>query len=175
MPYNMAIKFKVRGITFTADTPEEVAQTLALLEKRESEKHQARIQAMLKEGQTKELHEYLKEGPESPWTPELFLTFIDRLGKAQREALALLVSFGHVSDEELRACIKVSGNQALGGVLSGVSKQAAALGIEARHVFNFENFRNADRRRSTYTVAPGFRDMAGRVNWPNPEQYPYSK
>jgi hypothetical protein len=171
----MAIKFKFGGINFTADTPDEVAQTLALLEKRESEKHQARIQAMLKEGQTKELHEYLKEGPASPWTPELFVSFIDRLGKVQREALALLVLFNHVSDEELRACIKVTGNQALGGILSGISKQAAALGIEARHVFSFENFRNADRRRSTYTVSPGFRDLAGRMNWPNPEQYPYKK
>ncbi len=169
----MAIKFKFGGITFTADTPDEVAQTLASLRKQEADKHQARIQAMLKEGQTKELHEYLKEGQASPWTPELFMSFIDRLGKTQREALGLLVSFNHVSDEELRACIKVTGNQALGGILSGISKQAAALGIEARQVFSFENFRNADRRRSTYTVARGFRDIAARQNWPNPEQYPY--
>lgn len=171
----MSIKFKFGGITFTADTPDEAAQTLAHLRKQEAEKHQARIQAMLKEGQTTELHEYLKEGPASPWTPELFVSFIDRLGKVQREALGLLVSSGHVSDQELRACIKVTGNQALGGMLSGISKQAAALGIEARHVFSFENFRNADRRRSTYTVAPGFREIAGRMNWPNPEQFPYKK
>src|ERR1700733_10984011 len=124
----MAIKFKYGGVAFTADTPEEAAQTMTLLKERDAQdtqqKRQARIQLMLKEGRTEELHQHLVEGPGTPWTPELFLSFIDRLGKTQQDALALLVSFRHVTDAELRASINVSGNQALAGVLSGISKQA---------------------------------------------------
>lgn len=172
----MQIKFKYRGIPFTFDTPEAAAKTLALLEAQDAEaarqKHQARIQSMLNQGQTEELHQYLREGPETPWTPETFTSFIDRLGKAQRQALALLVNFHHVTDDEFRACLKVSGNQALAGVLSGISKQAAALNISARDIFSFENFRNAGKRRSTYTASDKFLQIASQMNWPGPEFLP---
>jgi hypothetical protein len=174
----MSIRFKYGGVHFTADTPEEAAKTMALLKERDEEtarqRRQARIQEMLKEGRTDELQEILKEGPGAPWTPELFFSFIDRLGKTQREALALLVSFRHVTDEEFRASIKVSGNQALAGVLSGISKQAAALGIHARDVFSFENLRNAGKRRSNYKIAPKFFEIAEKANWPGPEDFPHT-
>jgi hypothetical protein len=172
----MAIRFKYGGISFVADTPQEAAQTMALLKERDAEtarqNRQERIQAMVKEGRMEELHDHLTEGPGTPWTQDIFLSFIDRLGKAQRYALALLVSFRHVTDEELRACINVTGNQALAGALSGISKQAAALGIDARDIFSFENLRNAGKRRSNYKVAPKFAEIASRMNWPGPELLP---
>jgi hypothetical protein len=71
-----------------------------------------------------------------------------------------------VTDEELRRALNVSGNQALAGVLSGISKQAAALNIPARAIFGFENLRNAGKRRSTYTVADKFLQIATDMNWP---------
>lgn len=169
MPCEMAIKFKYGGIAFTADTPEEAARTMALLKEQAAAERQARIQAMLKDGRMEELHQHLLEGPGTPWTPNVFLGFIDRIGKTQQEVLKLLVSFRHVTDEELRACIKVPGNQALAGVLSGISKQAAALGIPARDIFSFENLRNAGKRRSTYKVAPKFAEIASQMNWPGPD------
>jgi hypothetical protein len=173
----MAIKFKYAGVSFTADTPEEAARTMALLSEQNAEaarqKQQARIQAMLKEGRTEEVHDHLTEGPGTPWTPQLFLGFIDHIGKTQRDLLALLVSSRHVTDEELRACIKVPGNQALAGVLSGISKQAAALGINARDIFSFENLRNAGKRRSNYRVANKFAEIASQMNWPGPHQFPH--
>jgi hypothetical protein len=173
----MAIRFKYGGVHFTADTPEEAAQTMALLKERDAEaakqKRQARIQAMLKENRMEEMHDYLTEGTGTQWTPELFVSLIDRLGKTQLDALALLVSFRHVTDEELRASINVSGNQALAGVLSGISKQAAALGIHARDIFTFENLRNAGKRRSNYKVTSKFAEIASQQNWPGPHQFPH--
>jgi len=175
----MAIRFKYAGISFVADTPQEAAQTMALLKERDAEaarqKQQARIEGMLKDGRMEELHDHLIEGPGTPWTPELFLSFIDRLGKTQRDLLALLVSFRHVTDEELRACIKVSGNQALAGALSGISKQAAALGISARDIFSFENLRNAGKRRSNYKIANKFAEIASQMNWPGPHEFPNNR
>jgi hypothetical protein len=173
----MAIRFKYGGVLFTADTPEEAAKTMALLRERDADtarqKRQDRIQAMLKEGRMEEVHEYLTEGTGTTWTPELFVSFLDRLGKTQKDALALLVSFRHVTDDEMRASLKVSGNQALAGVLSGISKQAAALGISARDIFSFENLRNAGKRRSNYKVANKFFEVATQMNWPGPPQFPH--
>lgn len=169
----MPIRFKYAGVSFTADTPEEAARTMALLNEQSRQRQQARIQSMLKEGRTEEVHDYLVEGPDDPWTAELFLAFIDRIGKTQQDVLALLVSCRHATDEELRACIKVPGNQALAGVLSGISKQAAALGIHARDIFSFENFRSAGKRHSNYKVANKFAEIAAKMNWPGPHQFPH--
>jgi hypothetical protein len=173
----MPIRFKYGGVSFTADTPEEAARTMALLSEQDAkaarQKQQARIQAALKDGRTEEAHEQLREGPGTPWTAQLFLAFLDRIGKTQRDVLALLVYFRHATDAELRACIKVPNNQALAGVLSGISKQAAALGIHARDIFSFENLRNAGKRRSNYKVANKFAEIAAKMNWPGPNQFPH--
>ena len=175
--WRLAIKFKYGGVLFTADTPEEAAQTMALLRERDEksarQEREARIQAMLKEGRMEEVHEFLTKGT-GTWTPKLFFEFIDRLGKTQREVLSLLVSFRHATDEELRACVNVPNNQALAGVLSGISKQAATLDIDARDIFSFENLRNAGKRRSNYKVANKFAEIAARVNWPGPQLPPRS-
>src|ERR1700678_2807219 len=174
----MPIRFKYGGVSFTADTPEEAARTMVLLTQKDAKaarkKQQARIQAMLKDGRTEEAHEHLREGPGTPWTQELFVAFIDRIGKTQQDVLALLVSFRHATDDELRACTHVPNNQALAGVLSGISKQAAALGIHARDIFSFENLRNAGKRRSNYKVANKFAEIAAKMNWPGPHQFPHT-
>lgn len=169
----MSIRFKYGGVSFTADTPQEAAQTLALFKERDAEAAQKRVWAKFG-GEMEQLRAFVAEEAETPWTPEVFLSFIDRLGDRQQAALALLVTRRHVTDEELRKALKVSGNQALAGVLSGISKQAAALNIPARFIFSFENLRNAGKRRSTYTVADKFWEIASNMNWPGP-QFPSEK
>jgi hypothetical protein len=174
----MPIRFKYGGVSFTADTPEEAAQTMSLLKERDVEvsrqRSRARIQAQLG-GPMEQVKAFISEEAANPWTPELFQSFIDRLGRPQRDALALLVTFRHVTDEELRASVDVPGNQALAGVLSGISKRAAALNIDARDVFSFENLRNGGKRRSTYAVSEKFHDIATRNNWPGPHQFPHEE
>lgn len=103
---------------------------------------------------------------QTPWTPDIFISFVDRLGGTQKAVLADLVSRHRATDEELRKVANVPDNQALAGVLSGISKQAAALDIPARAIFCFENFRNAGKRRSTYTVSDKFARIAADMNWP---------
>jgi hypothetical protein len=179
MGCEMAIRFKYGGISFTADTPQEVAQTMALLKAQDAEVSRQRLQTRLLQqvgGPMGQLRAFIAAEAETPWTPEVFHSFIDRLGEPQQAALALLVTFRHVTDEELRRCLDVSGNQALAGVLSGISKQAAALGIPARTIFGFENLRNAGKRRSTYTIAEKFLQIATEMNWPGPEfKFPSEK
>lgn len=100
------------------------------------------------------------------WTSERFSALIYRLGKAQKQVLALLLTKRSLRDDELRKSLKVPNNQALAGVLSGISKQAIALFIPPRAIFNFENFRNGGRRRSDYLASDEFRKIAAELNWP---------
>jgi hypothetical protein len=167
----MAIKFKHGGVLFTADTPEEAAQTRALLKKQDEESARGRATSRVLSGfggPMGQLRDFIAEQAETLWTPEVFISFIERLGAPQHAALSLLVTHHHVTDEELRKALKVSGNQALAGILSGISKQAATLNIPARSIFSFENLRNAGKRRSTYTVADKFLQIATDMNWPFP-------
>jgi hypothetical protein len=167
----MAEKFSwaKNGETFTAPTAKGLMQLRALLN--EENKKAARERVMSKmEGVHGEFEAHIAELAETPWTSEVFWNFIERLGNPQKAALFLLVTRRRVTDEELRKHLKVSNNQALAGVLSGVSKQAAALDIPARSIFEFENLRTAGKRRSIYTVAEKFLRIATDSNWPLPSE-----
>lgn len=173
MGREMAIRFKHAGELFIADTPEEAMQMRTLLKKQDAEAAKRRVWAKYG-GKMEQVRAFVSEEAETPWTPEVFLSFMDRLGDPQRAVLALLVTRHHVTDEELRKAVNVSGNQALAGVLSGISKQAAALNIPARDIFSFENLRNAGKRRSTYTAAEKFVEIASSMIFPGP-QFPSKK
>lgn len=178
----MAISFKYGGATFTVETAQEAADTLSLLKQREMEvqerrekrerheQYEAFMQRKMSQGAEylKEAQELISSYDESKfvWTADRFRAFIDRLGKPQKLALGLLVTKRSVTDEDLRKALDVSGNQALAGVLSGISKQAIALFIPPRAIFNFENFRAGGKRRSEYLVQDEFRKIAADLNWP---------
>jgi hypothetical protein len=163
----MAIKFEYRGVIFTADTAQEAAEMMAILEKKEAEavigQMQSRVQSYM---QTYERAFGALREENFVWTPDYFDALINRIGETQKLALALLVTKKSLADEELRSALKVSGNQALAGVLSGISKQAIALNIPARAIFDFENIRVGGKRRSDYIVSREFQDIAARMSWP---------
>jgi len=102
----------------------------------------------------------------SPWTREGFWKFIDSLGSPQKRIVALLVEHRHMRDEELREAVKVSTNLELGGILSGISKQAAAHNVPARAVFTIQNESKGGEMTKTYAVALEFLRLATEMNWP---------
>ena len=67
--------------------------------------------------------------------------------------LALLVQQTRATDSQLREAVGVSTNQQLAGVLSGVSKQAAAFDLPARAVFTIENESKSGETTKTYVVS----------------------
>lgn len=101
----------------------------------------------------------------SVWTRQLFWKFIESLGDAQIRILSLLVKKQKVSDAELRKALKLDSNQALAGVLSGISKQAGALNIAARSVYVVEDERKEGELTKTYGVAQDFLQTAVEMNW----------
>jgi hypothetical protein len=168
----MAIKFEHDGVPYTVDTPKEAAELRALFKIQDTEATRNRGWHRLnaKYGtHALKMMDAIEQELETPWTHEVFLTFIARLGKPQKSALALLVTHKRLTDVELRESLNATNNQALAGVLSGISKQAAALNIDARDIFTFENLRNGGKRRSTYAISDKFSEIASRMNWPGPE------
>ena len=102
----------------------------------------------------------------SAWTHDAFWKFIEALGVVQKRILALLVEKGRMTDHDLRKALKIEGNLELGGILSGVSKQASSHGIPARAVFTIENESKGGETIKTYVVATGFLHIATEMNWP---------
>ena len=164
----MAIKFKHRGVAFTADTPEEAAKFLTLIKQQDEDEARRRWwnRDAISQGGVAGIQAFIEQEIANDWTPELFFQFIESIGRRQQKVLSYLKERRQVTDEELRQELGVSSNQALAGILSGISKQAAALGIPARAVFSFENFRTDGKRRSTYWVSEKFLRIATDSSWP---------
>jgi hypothetical protein len=102
----------------------------------------------------------------SAWTRESFWKFIENLGESQTRVLALLKRNHKVTDETLRKTLKLDSNQALAGVLSGISKQAGILNIPARAVYTVEDERKGGELSKTYVAANDFLRIANEMNWP---------
>jgi hypothetical protein len=92
------------------------------------------------------------EPAEFAWTPEICWRFYKRLGEPQQKLLHILVEQDYVSDEFLREQLGITTNQQLAGLLSGISKQALAIGIPPRKIFKIESIRRVGSRQSLYFV-----------------------
>jgi hypothetical protein len=99
------------------------------------------------------------------WNNRLFWKFVDSLGERQKEVLQVLRSTSKISDADLRKALGVQSNQQLAGILSGISKQAAALDIPARSVYKIENEFKSGETQKFYKIAGEFRWIATRNNW----------
>lgn len=103
----------------------------------------------------------------TPWTGELFWKFMNSLGDSQKRVLSGLVLKRSLSDKELRELLKLDDNKQLAGVLSGVSKQAAAHNVPARAVYKIENESNSGEIAKTYAVSLDFLRIANEMSWPD--------
>lgn len=105
-----------------------------------------------------------------PWTEAILDTFLHRLGPDQKAILRILVTQTRVTADELRAALKVDNNQALAGIISGISKQASAMGIWARDVFGIENSRRGGVLNKSFFINEDFQKIAKSANWPAPPE-----
>ena len=100
------------------------------------------------------------------WDRENFWKFVDALGDTQRQLVGLLVQKRKMTDDEMRKAAKVSSNLELGGILSGISKQAGAQNIPARAVYTIENEPQGGETKKSYVIAVDFLKIALEMNWP---------
>lgn len=105
-----------------------------------------------------------------PWSSRDFANFTERIQLQQRKLLAKLLEYGPttwLSSEKLRTLLGISGNQALAGTLSGITKVAMALDIAPERVYlQTTRFKHAKPERY-YRVASGFLRAAAERAWPS--------
>jgi hypothetical protein len=109
----------------------------------------------------------VKKQETTPWTGDLFWKFIGSLGDTQRRVLSQLTCKRSLRDEELRRFLHLDNNKQLAGVMSGISKQAAACTVPARAVYKIENESKSGEVTKTYVVSLDFLQIANEMNWPD--------
>jgi hypothetical protein len=104
-----------------------------------------------------------------PWSSRDFIDFTERIKLQQRKLLAKLLEYGPttwLSSEKLRTLLGVSGNQALAGILSGITKVAMALDIAPERIYlQTTRFKHGKPERY-YRCASGFLRVATQNGWP---------
>jgi hypothetical protein len=151
----VAIKFIHRGKKWEADTPEEAVRLRRELE--------AWDEADAEEGVGMSAQEVRAE---SVWTPDTFWNFVNDIGSHQKKAvIALLESKGYLGAADLAKKIGME-EGALGGVLSGLSKQLKQLELKPYDLYRVHtDWTNGERKR-LFFLQRAFRLAAEEVGWP---------
>jgi hypothetical protein len=105
-----------------------------------------------------------------PWTPNDFTEFTERIQRRQRNLLASLLEYGSttwLSAEKLCELLSIRGNQALAGVLSGITKVALSLDIAPERVYLQTTRFKEGKPYRLYRVASGFLRAAAEHEWPS--------
>jgi hypothetical protein len=111
--------------------------------------------------------------PDNPlvqeWHPDEFLEFVNRIQITQRRLLAALLETKGQSlkDFELRMRLTLSSNQALAGVLSGITKVAKLLDIDPKRIYIQHTTYSQGLPERRYWVSSAFQKAAADADWPS--------
>jgi hypothetical protein len=105
----------------------------------------------------------------APWRMDEFTDFVDRIQYAQRHLLHILLKAEcqPVKDTQLCKELGISANQALAGILSGVTKVAKALELEPSRIYYQRTEYNQGSPERRYYITPAFMKAAADAGWPS--------
>ncbi len=151
----LSIRFIHRGKKWEADTPEEAVHLRRALEDCDEEDAEQGIGASPQEVRA-----------DSVWTPDTFWNFVNSIGYQQKKAVvALLQKRGSLEAPALAEGIGVE-EAALGGVLSGLSKQLKQLELRPYDLYRVHTDWSNGQRRRLFFLQYAFRLAAEEVGWP---------
>lgn len=160
----MAIEFEHRGRKWKADTPEE-----AIRLRRELEQIDAEEQQFGELDLSGEYDEQLRI--ETVWTPDIFWTFIENIGRQQIEAVKALVENPRgITSGQLAERLKLPNEMALAGVLSGLSKQLKKLNLKPAHLYSVNTRWKGNTKEREFVTHRAFDLAAEEVGWPEAEK-----
>jgi len=162
--YKRMIKFRYRGIEVECSTEAEAKSMLANLAERD-EKQRLKNRSLLEKA-IASVAGTAKPKPR-PWSSDLFWKFVGSLGDPQKLVLSALINKRSLTDKELRHLLNLDNNKQLAGIMSGISKQAAAHGMPARAVYKIENESNSGEVTKTYVTSLDFLRISNEMNWPD--------
>lgn len=149
----LAIRFIHRGKKWEADTPDEAVRLRKNLEEHDAQEPGAGV---LAEQQMR---------AESVWTPDTLWNFIQSIKPQQKEAVVALMNHPMIWAPDLAEAIGVH-ESALGGVLSGLSKQLKHLALRPSDLYQVHTDWSYGQRRRQFQLQPAFRLTAEEVGWP---------
>lgn len=151
----LAIRFIHRGKKWEADSPEEAVRLRRELEGWD--------EADAEEGKGISPQEIRAE---SVWTPDTFWNFVNKIGSYQKKAvITLLEGQRYFEAADLAKSIGIE-ESALGGVLSGLSKQLKQLELSPYDLYRVHTDWTNGQRRRLFFLQHAFRLAAEEVGWP---------
>ncbi len=149
----VAVRFVYRGKKWEADTPEEAIRLRRDLEAQDASEPGADVRAEA------ELR------AESSWTPDTFWNFVQVIKPNQRLAVTALLESKGLWAGGLAEAIGIH-EDALGGVLGGLSKQLRQLELRPSDLYQVHTDWTGGERRRLFYIQPAFRLAAEEVGWP---------
>jgi hypothetical protein len=149
----VAVRFIYRGKKWEADTPEEAIRLRRDLEAQDAREPGADVRA------EQELR------ADSPWTPDTFWNFVQTIKPNQKLAVVALLESSSLWAGELAKVIGIH-EDALGGVLGGLSKQLRQLELRPSDLYQVHTDWTGGERRRLFSTQPAFRLAAEEVGWP---------
>jgi hypothetical protein len=151
----LAIKFIHRGKKWEADTAEEAIRLRRELEEWDQEDAE--------QGEGVPWQQVVRS--ESEWTPDTFWNFVQNIGFQQKKAVIALLEKRNLWSHDLSKAIGIE-ESALGGVLSGLSKQLKPLQLRTSDLYQVHTDWSGDERKRFFHIQPAFRLAAEEVGWP---------
>jgi hypothetical protein len=102
-----------------------------------------------------------------PWAAREFTDFTSRIQRQQKKLLYFLKEDPDHTDETLRGALDLDSNQALAGILSGITKVAKAMDIDHTRVYRQRTRYEQGKPIRLYNLAPSFRTAAIEFDWPS--------
>jgi hypothetical protein len=148
----LAVRFIYRGRQWEADTPEEAIKLRRDLEANDANEPGADVRAEQEMRAT------------GVWTPDTFWNFVQIIKPKQKAAVIALCENGHLWSHHLAAAIEVD-EDALGGVLAGLSKQLRQLELRPSDLYQVHVDWTGGERKRLFQLQPSFLLTAKEVGW----------
>jgi hypothetical protein len=148
----LAVRFTYRGKRWEADTPEEAIRLRRELEAQDAAEPGADVRAEQDLRAT------------SAWTPDTFWNFVQSIKPNQKAAVIALCEHSSLWADDLAEAINVH-EDALGGVLGGLSKQLRQLELRPSDLYQVHTDWTGGERRRLFQLQPAFRLAVEEVGW----------
>jgi hypothetical protein len=155
----MAIEFKHNGRIWRADTTEEAIELRERLEREDDELYAAGEEPSIVESDV--------------WTSDLVVELLKSSGQLQKKFLKLLFEKNEETFEpkmdssELVKALKLGSEEALAGVLSGLSKRLKKIGRQPSELYRVDVQWTKEGKIRKFLLSRGFRWAATQLGWPD--------
>lgn len=153
----MGIEFEHRGKKWKADTPSEAIRLRRELEE---------LDALAEQYGEIEFSEDERLRAETVWTPDVFSTFVQSIGRQQREIVkALLEHPVGITSGRLAERLRLSDEMSLAGILSGLSKQLKKLELKPAHLYSVNTSWRPEGKKREFVIHRAFELAAEELGW----------